>query len=97
MRRDNLGRDIFVRADEYPECPGCVRFFNEHHSSHHDCRWFECDRHWDWFSLAVNDHDCQFADHLYASTDESELAPESLLRQRNDGDGDTGDATTLAG
>jgi hypothetical protein len=91
LRRDNV-----VRTDECPHCPDPVHFFNEHYSLEYDRHWFECDRRWCWFSLAVDDHDCQFVDHVYASADESELAPESLLRERDDGDGDPGDATALA-
>jgi hypothetical protein len=96
VRRDGLRRGFVVCTGECPLCPDSVHFFNEHNQFESDHGWFNCDGRRKRFGLGIDDHDCQFVDHVYAGADESELAPESLLRQRDDGDGDIGDAEALA-
>lgn len=109
MRCAGLWRHAAARASEYSECAGTLRHFNECVRFDYDVEWFECGRRkrferGEWF-IAIDDCDCQF---IYpvgaviwtafwgAIAAESQLGAESLLRQRDDGYGDAGDAAAFA-
>ena len=104
MRRRSLRRSAAARTgSKCSEYPGSLDIFGcddrvqfEHKRKclkRRECNWF---RHCGWFSdLVVYDHDCRLV-HSHAVAHESKLGAESLLRQRDYGNGVAGDAASLA-